>query len=137
MPLFRRPPEPRKAGRPRAGTGAWPAAALVLALAAGSGGGVAQPLTQAEERCKAIMSIVSGVVVEYQGQISADLISDLQRKIGEQGKCDGPDEYRVWPNTKDREALGRIRTLIRAWDICNKEPGREGCEGQPRAAPAK
>ena len=84
--------------------------------------------TLAEERCKTLMSIVSGITVEYAGQISADLISDLQRKIGTEGKCDGPDEYRVWPNTKDREVLGRIRMLISAWDACKKDPGGEGCK---------
>ncbi len=52
------------------------------------------------------MTIVAGITMEYGGQISADFISDLQRKVGTEGKCDGPDEYRLWPNTKDREALG-------------------------------
>jgi hypothetical protein len=73
------------------------------------------------------MSIVAGTIHEYHGQISADLISDLQKKIGTEGKCDGPDEYRVWPNTKDREALGRIRQLIAVWDACRKDPKRDGC----------
>ncbi len=59
---------------------------------------------------------------------AADFISDLQRKVGTDGKCDGPDEYRIWPNTKDREALGRIRQLLTAWDICQKEPAREECK---------
>jgi hypothetical protein len=101
------------------------AAAAALAL----GGAAAQAQgTMAEERCKTLMSIVSGISIEYAGQISADLISDLQRKIGTDGKCDGPDEYRVWPNTKDREALQRIRTMISAWDTCKKDPAREGCK---------
>ena len=82
----------------------------------------------AEERCLAIMSIVSGIVDEYHGRISSDLIADLQRKIGTEGKCDGPDEYRVWPNMKDREALGRIRSLISAWDACKRDPAQEGCK---------
>jgi hypothetical protein len=74
------------------------------------------------------MSIVTGVIHEYHGQISADLISDLQRKVGTDGKCDGPDEYRVWPNTKDREALGRIRQLLSVWDACKRDPALEGCQ---------
>ena len=105
--------------------------AVALALGLGFGldlGGAAQAQgAMAEERCKTIMVIISGVVQEYGGQISTDLISDLQRKIGTDGKCDGPDEYRVWPNTKDKEALGRIRQLIAVWDACKKDSGREGC----------
>lgn len=101
------------------------AAALAIGLGAGSAGGQVQGMS--EERCKAIMSIVAGTIHEYHGQISADLISDLQKKIGTEGKCDGPDEYRVWPNTKDREALGRIRQLIAVWDACRKDPKRDGC----------
>jgi hypothetical protein len=97
--------------------------ALCLALA-----GAAEAQTaMSEERCRAIMSIVAGTIHEYHGQISADLISDLQRKIGADDKCDGPDQYRVWPNTKDRDALNRIRQLIAVWDACKKEPDREGC----------
>jgi hypothetical protein len=100
----------------------------VLALGAGGAAQAQAQLTMAEERCKAIMSIVSGVTLEYAGQISSDLISDLQRKIGTDGKCDGPDEYRVWPNTKDREVLQRIRIMLSAWDACKKDPDREGCK---------
>jgi len=92
--------------------------------------------TMSLERCKTLMSIVSGISLEYAGQISADFITDLQAKIGTDGKCDGPDQYRVWPNTKDREALGRIRQMLTAWDICQKEPSREGCK-EPAAPPAK
>jgi hypothetical protein len=101
-----------------------------LALASGLGGAPQAQGTPppGEERCLAIMKIVSGIVDEYHGRISADLIADLQKKIGEDGKCNGPDEYRVWPNTKDREALGRIRSLLSAWDACQKEPSREGCK---------
>lgn len=84
--------------------------------------------TMSEERCKTLMEIVAGMTLEYAGQISADFIEDLQRKVGTDGKCDGPDQYRVWPNTKDREALGRIRQLLTAWDICQKEPAREECK---------
>jgi hypothetical protein len=100
--------------------------ALVAALA--PGGGLQAQGAMAEERCMAIMKIVSGVIGQYQGQISADLISDLQRKVGTEGKCDGPDEYRVWPNTKDREALGQIRQLIAAWEVCRKDPSRADCK---------
>jgi hypothetical protein len=109
----------------RAGTcGSLGAAALALGL-----GGAAQAQgTMAEERCKTLMSIIAGITTEYSGQISADLISDLQRKIGTEGKCDGPDEYRVWPNTKDREVLQRIRTMLSAWDVCKKDPARDGCK---------
>jgi hypothetical protein len=100
-----------------------------LALAAGlSGAASAQGTAPAEERCLAIMKIVSGVVTDYTGQISTDLIADLQKKIGEDGKCDGPDQYRIWPNTKDREALNRIRQLIAVWDACKKDPAHEGCK---------
>jgi hypothetical protein len=101
-------------------------AAAALAVACIPTGGVQAQMSEA--RCKVVMTIVVGVIHEYQGQISTDLISDLQRKVGEHGKCDGPDEYRVRPDTKDREALGRIRMLISAWDICQKEPNREGCQ---------
>ena len=101
---------------------------MALALAIGLGSAPEAQGTPAEERCLAIMSIVSGIVTEYHGQISADLIADLQRKIGTEGKCDGPDEYRVWPNTKDREALGRMRSLLSAWDACKKDPAQEGCK---------
>jgi hypothetical protein len=101
--------------------------AMTLALGLGLGGSAQAQGVMAEERCKTIMVIISGVVQEYGGQISTDLIGDLQRKIGTDGKCDGPDEYRVWPNTKDKEALGRIRQLIAVWDACKKDPGREGC----------
>jgi hypothetical protein len=103
-------------------------AATTLAIGLGLGGPLRAQPTPVEERCKAIMSIISGVIIEYRGQVSTDLISDLQRKVGEHGRCDGPDEYRVWPNTKDREVLGRIRGMISAWDTCRKDPTREGCE---------
>ena len=102
--------------------------ALALAVGLGLGGGLQAQAPMAEDRCQAVMTIVAGIIHEYHGQISADLISDLQRKVGTEGKCDGPDEYRVSPNTKDREALGRIRQLLSAWDICKREPGREGCK---------
>ena len=101
---------------------------VTLVIALGLGGGLQAQGTMPEERCQAVMSIVAGIVHEYHGQISTDLISDLQKKIGTEGKCDGPDQYRVWPNTKDREALGRIRQMMSAWDICQKEPNREGCK---------
>jgi hypothetical protein len=124
---------PRAAGREGA---ALPVAAraklgaVAIALALGSAGGAAAQAQapMSEERCKAIMTIVSGVVYEYRGQISTDFISDLQKKIGSNGKCDGPDEYRLWPNTKDREALGRIRTILSTWDACQREPSQEGCK---------
>jgi len=103
-------------------------ATLALVLVLGLGASSRAQGTMTEERCQALMSIVSGIVGEYQGQISADLIRDLQRKVGTGGKCDGPDEYRVWPNTKDREALGRIRMLLSAWDSCKKAPNREDCK---------
>jgi hypothetical protein len=109
-----------------AGRGCLGAGTLVAALVLGAGA-EAQG-TMAEERCKALMKIVTGVTLEYQGQISADFIGDLQSKVGENGKCDGPDQYRLWPNTKDREALGRIRQMLTVWDICHKEPSREGCK---------
>jgi hypothetical protein len=99
-----------------------------VAFALGLGGTAQAQTTMTEERCTAIMSIVAGTIHEYHGQISTDLITDLQKKIGTEGKCDGPDEYRVWPNTKDREALQRIRQLIATWDICKREPAREGCK---------
>jgi hypothetical protein len=102
--------------------------AATMAVLLGLGGASRAQETPAEERCKTLMTIVSGILVEYAGQVSADLISDLQRKIGTEGKCDGPDEYRVWPNTKDREVLGRIRMLISVWDACKKDPSREGCK---------
>jgi hypothetical protein len=102
--------------------------AVTLIVALGVGSTLHAQGTMSEERCKAVMSIIVGTIHEYHGQISTDLIKDLQRKIGEEGKCDGPDEYRVWPNTKDREALGRIRQLISAWDICKKEPERKDCQ---------
>jgi len=102
--------------------------AAAMAVLLGLGGAAQAQETLAEERCKTLMSIVSGLLVEYSGQVSSDLISDLQKKIGTEGKCDGPDEYRVWPNTKDREVLGRIRMLISAWDACKKDPSREGCK---------
>jgi hypothetical protein len=101
--------------------------APTLALALGLGGVAQAQAAMAEERCNAVMTIIAGIIHEYAGQISTDLISDLQKKIGSEGKCDGPDEYRVWPNTKDREALGRIRQLIAVWDACKKDPAREGC----------
>ena len=102
--------------------------ALTLAVCLGLGGALQAQAQMSEERCQAVMTIVAGIIHEYHGQISVDLISDLQRKVGAEGKCDGPDEYRVSPNTKDREALGRIRQLLSAWDICKREPGREGCK---------
>ena len=105
----------------------WRLGVLTLAVGLGIGGGL-QAQGMPEERCQAVMTIVAGIIHEYHGQISADLISDLQRKVGTEGKCDGPDEYRVSPNTKDREALGRIRQLLSAWDICKREPNREGCK---------
>ena len=102
------------------------AAASAVALALG--GSLHAQGTMPEERCKTLMTIVTGITLEFSGQISSDFISDLQKKIGTDGKCDGPDEYRIWPNTKDREALGRIRQMLTAWDICQKEPSREGCK---------
>lgn len=115
----------------RAGTG--PAAvlagllcSLVWSLAGSAAAEAQSPMP--EERCKTLMTIITGVTLEYAGQISSDFVSDLQRKVGTEGKCDGPDEYRIWPNTKDREALGRIRQLLMTWDICQKEPAREGCK---------
>ena len=102
--------------------------AIALALATSLASGPEAQDTPAEERCLAIMSIVSGVVDEYHGRISSDLIADLQKKIGTDGKCDGPDEYRVWPNMKDREALGRIRSLISAWDACKRDSAQEACK---------
>jgi len=99
-----------------------------LALALGLGGVSRAQGTMSEERCQALMSIVGGIALEYQGQISTDFIGDLQKKIGENEKCDGPDQYRLWPNTKDREALGRIRQLLTVWDTCQKEPNQEGCK---------
>jgi hypothetical protein len=111
---------------PAAGIAAAAVAALLLGLAAGGSARAQAPMSEA--RCKTLMEIVTGISLEYAGQISSDLISDLQRKIGKDGKCDGPDEYRVWPNTKDREALGRIRQLLSAWDICQKDPAREECK---------
>ncbi len=103
---------------------------MALALAIGLGGATnAQGTSPAEERCRAVMKIVGGVINDYAGQISTDLIEDLRRKIGDKMKCDGPDQYRTWPNTKDREALARIGQLIRVWDACNKDPKREGCIG--------
>jgi hypothetical protein len=99
-----------------------------LAVGLGLGGALQAQAPMPEERCLAVMTIVAGIIHEYQGRISTDLISDLQRKVGTEGKCDGPDEYRVSPNTKDREALGRIRQLLSAWDICKREPNREGCK---------
>jgi hypothetical protein len=104
------------------------AVGLAFALGFGLGGPAQAQGAMLEERCKTIMTIVAGIVHEYHGQISADLISDLQKKIGTEGKCDGPDEYRVWPNTKDKEALSRIRQLIAVWDACKKDPAREGCK---------
>jgi hypothetical protein len=102
--------------------------AATLAIGLGLGSASEAQGTMSEERCKTLMTIVTGITLEYHGQISADFINDLQKKIGTDGKCDGPDEYRLWPNTKDREALGRIRTMLTAWDICQKEPNREGCK---------
>jgi hypothetical protein len=110
----------------KGGIAAAAVAALVVGLAA-SGAPRAQT-TMNEERCKTLMEIVAGVTLEFAGQISTDFIEDLQRKVGSSGKCDGPDQYRIWPNTKDREALGRIRQLLTAWDICQKEPAREECK---------
>jgi hypothetical protein len=104
------------------------AGAIALALATSLASAPEAQDTPAEERCLAIMSIVSGIVDEYHGRISSDLIADLQKKIGTEGKCDGPDEYRVWPNMKDREALGRIRSLISAWDACKRDPAQEACK---------
>lgn len=106
---------------------AGPGLAAVLASLVWSAAAEAQSPMH-EERCKTLMTIITGVTLEYAGQISSDFVSDLQRKVGAEGKCDGPDEYRVWPNMKDREALGRIRQLLTAWDICQKEPNREGCK---------
>ena len=106
----------------------WGLGALTLAMGLGLGGGLQAQAPMPAERCQAVMTIVAGIIHEYHGQISTDFISDLQRKVGTDGKCDGPDEYRVWPNTKDREALGRIRTLIAAWDMCKKDPTREDCK---------
>ena len=103
-------------------------AAATLLSGLGLGGALEAQGTISEERCKTLMTIVVGITLEYHGQISADFISDLQKKVGSDGKCDGPDEYRVWPNTKDREALGRIRQMMSAWDICQQEPNREGCK---------
>ena len=103
---------------------------MAFALALGLGGATnAQGTSAAEERCRAVMKIIAGVTNDYAGQISTDLIEDLRRKIGDKMLCDGPDEYRTWPNTKDREALTRIGQLIRVWDACKKEPAREGCKG--------
>jgi hypothetical protein len=102
------------------------AIALLVGLATSGAPRAQAPMNEA--RCKALMEIVGGITFEYAGQISSDFIGDLQRKIGADGRCDGPDEYRIWPNTKDREALGRIRQLLTAWDICNKEPAREECK---------
>ena len=87
-----------------------------------------------EERCKALMSIVSGVIGEYQGQISTNLISDLQRKVGPEGKCDGPDEYRVAPNTKDREALGRIECCSPPGTSARKSPTERAANRASRPA---
>jgi hypothetical protein len=101
---------------------------LAAGLGLGLGGSLQAQAPMSEERCQAVMTIVAGIIHEYHGQISVDLISDLQRKVGTEGKCDGPDEYRVSPNTKDREALGRIRQLLAVWDICKREPNREGCK---------
>jgi hypothetical protein len=101
-------------------------AALLVGLA--FGGALRAQTTMSEERCKKVMEIVAGITLEYHGQISSDFITDLQRKVGTDGKCDGPDEYRLWPNTKDREALARIRQMLTAWDICQKDPAREGCK---------
>jgi hypothetical protein len=102
-------------------------AAAALALGLGLGAAPQAQPTPADERCRAIISMIGGLIIEYRGQISTDLIADLQRKVGDYGRCDGPDEYRVWPNTKDREVLGRLRTMIAAWDACRKDPAREGC----------
>jgi hypothetical protein len=110
----------------KAGAAAAAVAALIVGLAAG--GAPQAQTTMNEARCKTLMEIVAGVTLEYAGQISADFIEDLQRKVGTDGKCDGPDQYRIWPNTKDREALGRIRQLLTAWDICQREPAREECK---------
>lgn len=100
----------------------------VLVVALGLGATAEAQGTMSEERCKALMKIITGVTLEYQGQISTDFIGDLQSKVGDDAKCDGPDQYRLWPNTKDREALGRIRQMLTVWDICNKEPSQEGCK---------
>jgi hypothetical protein len=108
-------------------TGLAAAAAAALALGLGVGEAVRAQPTPAEARCRAIISMIGGLIIEYRGQISTDLIADLQRKVGDHGRCDGPDEYRVWPNTKDREVLGRLRTMIAAWEACRKDPAREGC----------
>jgi hypothetical protein len=102
-------------------------AAAALALGLGLAEAPQAQPTPADERCRAIISMIGGLIIEYRGQISTDLIADLQRKVGDYGRCDGPDEYRVWPNTKDREVLGRLRTMIAAWDACRKDPAREGC----------
>ena len=101
-------------------------AALLAGLSASGAPRAQAPMSEA--RCKTLMTIVAGITMEYAGQISSDFISDLQRKVGTDGKCDGPDEYRIWSNTKDREALGRIRQMLTAWDICQKEPTREECK---------
>jgi hypothetical protein len=123
------------AGAPRATTwhtAGWRAAAALLSGIAFGGEARAQAPPMSEARCKALMDIVTGITLEYSGQISTDFIEDLQRKVGTEGKCDGPDQYRVWPNTKDREVLGRIRRMLTAWEICQREPAREECK--PEAA---
>jgi hypothetical protein len=116
------------ARRPRHSSVAASGCALAAVLLLSSPGATQQRPQMSEARCTAIMKFVAGTIHEYHGQISADLISDLQRKIGPEGKCDGPDEYRVWPNTKDREVLQRIRQLISTWDACQREPSREDCK---------
>jgi hypothetical protein len=102
------------------------AVAFLVGLTSSGASWAQTPMSEA--RCKTLMEIIAGITIEYAGQISSDLISDLQRKVGTDGKCDGPDEYRVWSNTKDREALGRIRQMLSAWDICQREPTREECK---------
>ena len=102
--------------------------AMALLLGLGLGGALEAQGTMSEERCKTLMKIVGGITLEYAGQISADFISDLRTKIGAEAKCDGPDQYRLWPNTKDREVLGRIRQMLTAWDTCQKDPSLDGCK---------
>ena len=82
-----------------------------------------------EERCKTLMTIVAGIIARVSPARSAPTSSaTCSRRSAPTASATGPTNTGVWPNTKDREALGRIRQLLTAWDICQKEPTPRGLQ---------
>lgn len=68
------------------------------------------PYTAAQ--CHQIRANILGIFARYHGQISGELVADL--KEFSRRDCDRSVPIRMMEGTRDRDAVGELRTLIAA-----------------------